>query len=657
MSQRSGKGRALFYTRDSGGKHEETPAEYVGWVQRTARELGLRFSGTAEAIDEMMRSGCAVSGDLFFDLCVQGHLLSRPALDALKAEIVRDQDVSHVFIPRRDRLARPDNALDGVALENELRSLGITLVYRTSTHAPLPKRHRPNMGETIVSLIDFDQSGRFRQDLAEKMILAQLSLAKSGFSTGGRPPFGYRRWLVDAIGNRIRELEKGEIVRKQGHHVMWLPGHEAELDLIRRILAMLELLPATEVARRLTAEGIRSPDADRVRTDNGVKHQVLGVWHATTITGIARQPLNRALVEYGRRSMGDQLRMTADGPRCLDEQDSRADGKPKVIQNPVHFRIVVPAQFDPIIPADQFDRLLSILDQRAGTQRGKPRSRDPGKNPLGSRIHDLGCSWPMYRQPHGKSFRYTCGLYQQSHGEKCAHNHVDGLTATRFVLRAIRQRLLDGNRLRKLQDKIEARARAELQSSAQDTKLDAKRAEFAQLQGQLARIQKNLALAESDELFRSISEVFTELKSSAQRVEREVASLERLSQVPSSVETEVAIAFEIIARLSELAGDASNLAALSQLFKQVNVQVYLLFLPVKKRRRTENKMTGGVLTWGNAPSPIQKYQGPTGRGQLRLATSQRTDSPDAINGSGKTDVVDSGGRDRSLGNVSRGDRI
>ncbi|MCI0334113.1 MAG: recombinase family protein [Planctomycetes bacterium] len=657
MIQRSGQGRALFYTRDSGGKHEQTPAEYVGWAQRRARELGLRFSGTAESIDAMMQSGCPESGDLFFDFCVQGHLLSRPALDALKAEIVRDRDVSHVFIPRRDRLARPDDPLDGLKLENELRGLGITLVYMTLTLAPRLKNRRPDVGEAIVGIFDFDQSGRFRQNLAETMIFAQLGLAKSGFSTGGRPPFGYRRWLVDAVGNRIRELEKGEIVRKQGHHVMWLPGPEAELDLIRRILAMLELMPATEVARRLTAEGIRSPDADRVRTDNGVKHQVLGVWHATTITGIARQPLNRALVEYGRRSMGDQLRMTADGPRCLEEQDSRADGKPKVIQNPAHLRVVVPAKFDPIIPAVQYDRLISILDQRAGTQRGKPRSRDPGKNPLGSRIHDLGCSWPMYRQPHGKSFRYTCGLYQQSHGEKCAHNHVDGLTATRFVLRAIRQRLLDGNRLHKLQDKIEARARAELNAPAQDSNLDAKRAELAQLLGQLARIQRNLALAESDELFGSISEVFAELKSTALRVEREVASLERLSQTPSSVETEVAIAIEIIARLKELAADASNLPALSQLFKQVNVQVYLRFLPVKKRRRTENKMTGGVLTWGNAPSPIQKYQGPTGRGQLRLATAQRTYRPDAINGSGKTDVVDSGGRDRSLGNVSRGDRI
>ncbi len=29
MSKRSNKGRALFYTRDSGGRHEMTPGQYL----------------------------------------------------------------------------------------------------------------------------------------------------------------------------------------------------------------------------------------------------------------------------------------------------------------------------------------------------------------------------------------------------------------------------------------------------------------------------------------------------------------------------------------------------------------------------------------------------------------------------------------------------
>ena len=52
--QRCSKGRALFYTRDSGGEHDQTPAQYVGWAQRKARDLGLAFSGTSETINNMM---------------------------------------------------------------------------------------------------------------------------------------------------------------------------------------------------------------------------------------------------------------------------------------------------------------------------------------------------------------------------------------------------------------------------------------------------------------------------------------------------------------------------------------------------------------------------------------------------------------------------
>jgi hypothetical protein len=353
--------------------------------------------------------------------------------------------------------------------------------------------------------------------------------------------------------------------------------------------------------------------------------------------------------------MGDQLRMTPDGPRTLEDQDSRSDGKPKVVRNPDGGRIVVPATFDPIVPAEQVEHLISILDQRAGSQRGKPRSKDPATNPLGCRMFDIACGSTMYRQPHGMSFRYTCGLYQQSHGQQCSHNHVDGLTTTRFVLSAIRQRLLDPDRLRRLQKKIEDRASAELSKKNGPSPVESKRNELAQLRSQTARVQRNLALAESDEQFRAISKVYKELKQSEQRAEAELATLERQAR-PVPAEVEVAKALDLIPKLRELAADASNLAALGQLFGIINVQVFLRFHAVQKKRRIENKLAGGVVVWGNASSPIKKYAGPTSRRLIGRGAAQQN-NPGAACGTGMTGVVDSDGRDKSLGNVSRGDRI
>lgn len=149
-----------------------------------------------------------------------------------------------------------------------------------------------------------------------------------------------------------------------------------------------------------------------------------------------------AVAAYGRRGIGDKMRFTPAGPRNLQQRDFRPHGQPKVICNSQSEMISGPACFEPLVDAERHRRLLATLDARAGTQRGKPRARDPNRNPLGGRVFDMNCGWPMYRIPYGKTFRYGCGCYQQSHGAACDHNYVDGPTASRFLLGCLRQRLL-----------------------------------------------------------------------------------------------------------------------------------------------------------------------------------------------------------------------
>ena len=50
--------------------------------------------------------------------------------------------------------------------------------------------------------------------------------------------------------------------------------------------------------RALTAEGVPTPDHGRTRTDRGLKHATAGVWRQSVVTGIARNPLVRALVSF-----------------------------------------------------------------------------------------------------------------------------------------------------------------------------------------------------------------------------------------------------------------------------------------------------------------------------------------------------------------------
>ena len=155
------------------------------------------------------------------------------------------------------------------------------------------------------------------------------------------------------------------------------------------------------------------------------------------MTNIARNLLLVAICVYGRRAMGDQLRFTPDGPRELTDADYRQDAdesgklKPKVMLNPEQNQIRTPAKFAPVVKdLKGHQESLEILDARGATQTGKARSRNPDQNPLGGRVFDMHCGCLMYRAPHKDGFRYTCGLYQQSHGQKCEHNHLDGMMAS-----------------------------------------------------------------------------------------------------------------------------------------------------------------------------------------------------------------------------------
>lgn len=242
-------------------------------------------------------------------------------------------------------------------------------------------------------------------------------------------------------------------------------------------------------------------------------HPTSGVWHQGTVAGIARNPLLRAVVEYGRRSMGDQLRFDPTHPRELSDADLRADGRPKVVVNPPAARVTAPARFDPPVADDKVARATDALDRRAGTQRGKPRARDPAGNPLGCRLFDWACGWCLYRQPYNGTFRYCCGYYQQSHGAQCCHNTIDGPTAVRFVLACVRQRVLTSGFRDRVRASLEEIARRELGPAGRRPDESGRLArELADVRRDVELAQRNMALAASPDQFRAVSEVFDQLR-------------------------------------------------------------------------------------------------------------------------------------------------
>lgn len=552
-----------------------------------------------------------MDGDLYLDYGVSGNKLSRPGLDALFRRAETDRSVTHVFIPRRDRFARPDDPIDGIVLERKFHALGLTLVFMDRVVPPVGPGQRRNITDPLLALLDYDAAGKFRWDLAQKLLLAQVRLAKAGFSIGGYPLYGFERWLVrEADGQPVRKLADGEHTKMASHHVCWLPTDEAKLAVLRRIISLLEAgTPAGRVAGQLTAERVPVPDPRRNRT---------GVWHATTIRGLATHPLLRAVVESGKRCEGDQQRFTPAGPRPLTDADYRPDGKPKRLANPPAARIAVPAKFEPVINPARHEALVAELDRRGAHLRGKARARGTAPNPLGGRVWDLNCGWPMYRLARGPAYRYTCGLNQQSDSQACTYNWVDGPTAARFVLGCVRQRLLSPTTQAKLRAKLEQLAAAEASDDTAAKEAEAKRGALTEVTRKLDRVSANMALAETEAQYKAMAGQFEQLRAEHDRLEAELKTVST-AVVRSDPATEVDTALAAFDRLPELAAQPDDAAAVQTLVRQVDAKLYLRFRAESRGSRVVSKPAGGVLTFGSADPKVRVYEGQTDKAYVKTA--------------------------------------
>ncbi len=294
----------------------------------------------------------------------------------------------------------------------------------------------------------------------------------------------------------------------------------------------------------------------------------------------------------------------------LEDHDRHEDRKLKTVRNDPKFTVKSVAKFAPLITEDRARRLQKIQEQRAGTQRSKPRSRDPNKNPLGGRIFGWNCGWPMYRIPHGDTFNYTCGWYQQSHATRCSHNHVRGLDATKLALATIWQQILTPHRLQQIEERLRARVAEPVAQPRVEQELERLRTELRKVQVDHKAAIRNFAIARTPELAREVENFIKEFSDREAILNQDLSKVQGTSSAMSATDL-MDSALTILRQLPELADDDHNLADIGQAFRILNLQMFVRFQPIKKKVRVENKVSGGVITLGDALPPTKKYTGPT----------------------------------------------
>jgi predicted site-specific integrase-resolvase len=609
------KNRALMYERRSDDGQEASLKQQFDWAKAKSEAIGVPFRGTYADIEEMQRKRLHRRQDIYLDDAISGGDLTRPGFRQFLKDAIADTSVSHVYVFKRDRLARPQALLEMMTLEQELIASGVTLVTHDKIHTPEDLKAN-EMTYLIGGLIEYQEHGRFSPRLGDRIVFVQQSMAARGLSTGGRAPYGFGRALVGPNDEFVDWLEDGENVRRAGHHVRFLPHDQEKIAIW---CMMLEWRAAGEsckrIAARLNGMGIPSPDAGRVRRDHGSAHRVPGKWHANTVRDLCANPIIAGIKEYGRRSEGRYRRVGVGGPRELEEHDLRPDGQPKLLENPEEVRVRAAsggdAKFDPERWQAMQPKRTSIDEVRRNNGQ---KANNPERYPLSTRVIDLteGCGSVMHGIPIGDKLKYACGRYYNSGYTECNHNTVEAAAVTTMLVDALVELVEKAGGRKAIRKRLLAKARAEAEKSTtpeEPAALVHLRGRLAELEDDIATAERRMATEKNDVRYESIAKTFDSLvaeKAAVARQMTELAAPKLASAVHATPEEQVDALMATIDDLATLAKDENANPRIRELVLRLGIFVGLEFEEGRWGKRPIRRLRRGVIAFGedNLPVPI-----------------------------------------------------
>jgi hypothetical protein len=600
--------------RRSSGRQETSLETQLDWAIGAAARDKVALDASQDDLKYMKANRLSSYKDIRLDDSITGADLHRPGFLALNQDALRQHTYSHIYIHKRDRYGRPEDAIDMVAREKKLLLAGITIVFSDSASEPM-ERGRQYPERELAMLLGYYESGAFLIKLAERVLEKQRLLALDGFRTGGNASYGFVRVLVDAQGRVLEELPPGRRVRQSGCHVRIVPKDGTQLKVRLHILDLKHKgWGLKRIAGHLTKLGIPSPDAGKVRTDHGVPHVVSGTWSPGTVREICTDPINIGLQEYGRRSEGAHRRLGGAGPRLLSDADRNAQDEPRTVMNNKDTTITAPTGIAPLFDEKRFQEMRLQIEERGKQQRGIPRTKDPARYPLSCRIADLtdGCGAVMYGRMHGQRPIYVCGRYMRTEGGECENNAVDGEAMLRFTLKTLRQLVDRHGNQEKLRQLLLERARQDQDPLPNPTEqeIQVRTAAVNDLKEQLVVVRRRMALEKDDSRYAAIAEEFDRIRTELEHAEKELVAKRRSSplRTTQSPEAEVNAAMALLGDICRITTDDSARSEIHPLLKRLGIWVGLNFgSAIKGKKRVVRRLLGGVMTFGGRGLSVPLY--------------------------------------------------
>ena len=185
------------------------------------------------------------------------------------------------------------------------------------------------------------------------------------------------------------------------------------------------------------------------------------------------------------------------------------------------------------------------------------------------------------------------------------------------------------------------------------------RAALAKVVADKKTAANNMALAQSPQQFEAMAAIFNDYASRESQLQLELKDATATAAASADIDSEVTAALGLLERLTDLAANGDSIAAAGELFRLANARLYLRFVPVKLKRRVVHRVAGGVVTFGATRPPIEIYSGKTSNQSIK-STGKNTMATVAVSPDNSNDArpgTVSVGNEKSIGNVSRGDRI
>ena len=368
----------------------------------------------------------------------------RPEFMRLIRRVENRPDFQYILIYDRSRWGRPQDSALNEYWETHCKLRGVTLV---SLEDPDLTLKPSDLSSRVKKMLKDEEASEYSKKLSRATLRGCISNAEKGFSSGGFPPYGYKRVAIHKVTGQRRELKryfderegkwKGERNIQKEESVIWELDDEATVSAVKRIFELKARgVGYHKIARILNEEDVRPPNQNPRR---------LGppAWGASSIRSIIT---NRTYL--GERTYN----------RLPNSPFKRTEQRARPINNRSDW-VVVKDAHPPIISPELFEAACKFLRPTY-----KPRNQYLAESPylLTGLILCSHCGYPLtgakWKAGTTKIPHYVDYGYITKGKSVCTFYAIKKDHIEQSVLRAIKDTFIEGNVAPMLQSLLMSKA-------------------------------------------------------------------------------------------------------------------------------------------------------------------------------------------------------